>query len=270
MQFYIKYGNVQDGPFDLVTMIRKIRNKEISRETLVLEEKDSYAVAAYEHPRLQSFYEEMKEDFVEEGLEPYFTGNGFVYALQKGWSFFQHYPNCVLFSSGFLFVVLLMGALFSGLLPDFLGIFLGWTVFHFLNGAVLLAMKQLNTHHRVDFQSITTRYLGHLKPLLLYSITIAFLSAIGGIFLVIPALFLLTLYIFAPLLILEENYSFWDAMETSKQTVIQHGRKLFEILFGLTVVNFVAALFFLLPLAITIPITYIVIIDLYDKTPFHR
>jgi len=273
MRFYIKYDSHQDGPFDLITMIRKIRSGELRQDILVLEDSDDRAVAAGAHPRLQSFYMEMEDDYIPDTIEPYMQNDGIFYTLQQGWRFFQQHPNSVACSGIYLLSILGFGIFYSAILPDVLGVFgllLTWVTAYFLLGGFLISLLQMYRGERPQLAYILSLYKQHYAPLLAYATIIGLLSALGGMLLIIPGLIVLTLFIFAPLLIIEQNLPVRNALEASSQTVKRHGRKMFEILFTLIALNFIAALFFIFPLLVTLPISMVIIIELYERIAFRE
>ncbi len=269
MQFYVKYGDVQDGPFDLVTMIRKIRNKELSQDVLVMEANDSHAVAARQHPKLQSFFEELENGNLKNDMMPS-SDRGVAGLLRNALLLFQHNPNLAIYSSWVIFITLLFGLLVGMLASDTIAIFMSWWCFNFLNGAMLLVAKQVESGDSISVKSIIVKYMANLRAILAYSVMISLLSVVGGLFLLIPGLIVITLTIFAPLLILEEGYGCWQAMQASKNYLLRHDRKMAEMVFILVAVNFVAGAAFLLPLAMVMPITYAAIIEIYQKLAIQR
>lgn len=48
------------------------------------------------------------------------------------------------------------------------------------------------------------------------------LTVIGFMLLILPGVYLLFCYVFAPILAYERGYGFWDALETSRRVVTQH------------------------------------------------
>lgn len=271
MKFYVKYETMQEGPFDLVAMVRKIRNGSVSAELLVLEENDEMATPAAEHPQLKSFFREIELLSAREEPHSETHNFGFISSLKKGFKFLTNNHFSAIYSAALLGICLMFAALFAAILPDFMAVLntlLVWIVAQFMLGVLLFMFLRIHRgqpHDPHTLYSLISRYF----------VPLAFCAALTGIFtglgiglLIVPGLALIGFYCFAPLLIIDQNYDFWDAMETSRKTVLAHGRPLFEIVFGFALLNFIAGLCFVLPLAVTLPITYGALAELYDEIKF--
>jgi hypothetical protein len=272
MRFYVKHATTQDGPFDLVTMVRKIRNSQIEADFLVIEDGDEKPIIASEHPQLKTFFREIE-------LLSAHTENGdkhpplsFIIYFKKGWNFLTTHQFAAIYSAGTLCICLLLAFLFNLILPSFmasLNWLLIWIMVQLLLSALLVMFLRIHRGQSYDPHTLFS-ILSHYKVPLLFcaSITGVF-TGLGLGLLVIPGLALMGLYCFAPLLIIDQNFDFWDAMETSRKTVLAHGRPLFEIVFGFALLNFLAGICFVLPLALTLPLTYGALAELYDELKFN-
>lgn len=273
MRFYVKYETAQEGPFDLVTMVRKIRNGAITSELLVLEENDEKAVPAGEHPQLLSFFQEIQM----EAMRGESRGTGgknvirFSSLLKRGWNFLVSHHFSAVCSAVLLGVTLLLATIFTAILPDFmavLNILLSWIAFNFLLSILLIIFLRIYRSQPCDLHSLSLVIKRSAVPLLFCAALTGIFSAIGAVLLLIPGLIAIALYSFAPLLIVERHYDFWAAMETSRKTILKQGRPLFEAVFGFTVINFIAGFPFVIPLAVTLPITYGALAEVFDEIPF--
>lgn len=103
---------------------------------------------------------------------------------------------------------------------------------------------------------------GLLCPLILIAVN---MPVLGFTLVVVPFLFIVTLFIFAPLLILDKNAHWKDALYASKQYQLYLGADTIGVLMGFVVINLLAFLFLLFPLLVTLPITMSVVIDFYQK-----
>jgi hypothetical protein len=265
MLFFVKYGHGQEGPYELVSVIRKIRNHEISPDTLIMSEEEPEAVAASEHPRLKTFFDEMVVEELEESLDPYFARDGLAFGLQRSWKTFQLYPNSAAYSGAYIGIVLFVMLLVKSTLGGLAAIFAGLFLLHFLSIGFLKAISMLHDGERFQLRALAELYKPHAKTYLIYSLLMAIISLFGGMMLVIPALIALGFLLFAPLILLEGNLTPIDAMKRSIATIRLHGRKMFELVFAITVINFIGGLFFLLPLTITLPVTGFMLVDMYRR-----
>ena len=123
----------------------------------------------------------------------------------------------------------------------------------------------MNRGQPTDINLLKNIVRSQFKPLLIVSCIIALTTMIGAFLLIIPGLFILTLYIFTPLLIIDHKMPFWDAMETSRKLVLGSGTDNLGIIFALVVINFVGGLLVFLPLLITLPVTISCLCEMYDE-----
>lgn len=269
MGYYIRYETHQDGPYDLVTMIRKIRKGLIPPETLVMEEAESSAVSARLHPQLNTFFRELEDDYVSEEAIDTIRQLQFGSLLAYGWNFFLHnaisglYAALALFSTALLGVVTLIFT--DALLPSLL-----MTIFSggfSLCGFVFL-MQRLQRQLPFSFYALFHFYKEHWRNITLFAIAFATLSFTGFLLFIIPGIWFLSRYLFAPILVVDRQYHFWHALESSRKTISHHGQRLPSILIGFVLLNMLAALCFVLPLLITLPITFVVLLEVYEQLDF--
>jgi hypothetical protein len=270
MGFFIRYETHQDGPFDLITMIRKIRKGTIPPDVLVMEEADAKAVPARTHPALNNFFRELEDDYIsEEAMETvdYLT---FSDAVLYGWNFFK----ANLFSS--FISALTIGAILAyslvilivsngSLLPS--AFLIGIATIFFLCGFIFM-MQQLHRRLEFSFGALFDFYNRNWLNISLFSAVFSILIIAGLLALIIPGLIILTRGIFAPILVADQQFHFWHAIEASNRTVKIGGQKLYSVLLGLLGLNVAAGLFFIIPLIITLPITFAAIIEIYNRLDF--
>jgi len=148
---------------------------------------------------------------------------------------------------------------------------------HFLLSCYMLLILRMARGQPVDLSYLKRRIFPSIRPLLLSSmlislpavIGIAFftssnveaISAAGFLIFAIPGIYVLTLYVFTPLLILDMEYDFWDAMEMSRKAVLKSGMENTGVIFALFLINSMATLFAIL----TLPITMSGVAEIYDE-----
>jgi multisubunit Na+/H+ antiporter MnhG subunit len=54
-------------------------------------------------------------------------------------------------------------------------------------------------------------------------------------------------------------------METSRKTTFAKGVDFYGVVFALIVINFIGAILFLVPLVLTLPVTFYALAELYDE-----
>ncbi|WP_457568551.1 hypothetical protein [Desulfurobacterium sp.] len=101
---------------------------------------------------------------------------------------------------------------------------------------------------------------------LIMSVIQSIILMIAFMLLVIPGIYLSVGYIFAPYLLIDRRLSPWEALETSRKTV--HKRWFQYFLFTLTIllINVLGALMLLIGLIVTIPLSIVAFIKLYEQT----
>lgn len=270
MQLYILENGSKDGPFDLITMIKKIRNHSVTAETMVFDEKNETPVPAGQHRKLQEVFRELEQ----ETRTPHFS-QGATYSFGKvmsvGWQFLQTNPVISLFTGVFLLTVIVMATLMHLLLPEplrVLGYFVMIVLTFYLLSAYMMALLRMSHGQPVDILKILGRVGWYSQSLLVAASIVALLTLVGMVLLAIPGLFVLTIYIFTPLLIIEGDMEFWDAMEASRKAIMSRGTDMLGIIFGLVVINFISAML-IIPLLISLPITFGALCELYDEFFYH-
>lgn len=95
----------------------------------------------------------------------------------------------------------------------------------FLAGIIMMGL-----HRAIDVPvsyKMVFSYIGYTLPIIIASVCMSILIALGFVLLIIPGIYLSIAYMFALPLIVEKNMDFWQAMETSRKAVTQHWFKLF-------------------------------------------
>ncbi|GEM_PF-6628118 len=269
MGFYIRYETHQDGPVDLVTIIRKIRKGLIPPDTLVMEEKEAQAQPARLHPQLNSFFREMDEGYVSDEAANMVEHLNFASIFAYGWDFFSNNLVAgmvsgltILVTLCYSFVILIAAQ--GSLLPSIFLIAIA-AVF-FLCGFIFL-LQRLQRQLPFSFGSVKNFYRDNWSNIILFSLAFSSIHLAAFSLLIIPGVILLSRSAFAPILVVEKNYHFWHAIEASNRTVKNHGTKLYSTLVALIGINLIAAIF-IFPLLITLPITFAGILELYNQLDF--
>jgi GYF domain 2 len=281
MRFYVKNDTAQDGPFDLLMMVRKIRNGTVTATALVLEERDAEAVPAAEHPELIGFFREIELEGLRVESPQSAPALGFSSAFKRGVRFLIAHQFSAVYGVAPLGCALLLFMILSAILPDFaspLSALLAWIFLQFALGILLFVFLRMHRGQTLDITSLTPFIRHNLTPLIFCAALVGVFSAIGGLLFVVPGMLSLVLtvpgvivlafYSFAPLLIIEKNYHFWEAMESSRKTVLAQGRPLFEVVFGFALINVLAGCLYGLPLALALPVTFGALAEIFDEIEF--
>lgn len=270
MGYYIRYETHQDGPFDLVTMIRKIRKGTIPPETLVMEEKEQEAQPARQHPQLNGFFSEMENDYVSEEAVTTISNLNFSGIMAYGWDFFSNnliagFLSGITILATLLYALIIIIATKASVIPS---IFLtGIAATFFLCGFIFL-LQRLQRQLPFSFSALNEFYGNNWGNITLFSCVFSLIIFTGFLLFIIPGIILLGYIAFAPILVVDRNYHFWHAIESSYHTVKNHKLKLHPIILGLVGLNIIAGIF-VLPLLVTLPITFVAVLELYNNLDFN-
>jgi uncharacterized membrane protein len=151
---------------------------------------------------------------------------------------------------------------------------------HFLLSCYMLSVLRMSRGQPVDPGYMKSKIVPVIKSLLMSSVFISLPSILGlaimtsgmpvavqvvGLFIfAIPGLFALAVYSFTPLMIIDKGMDVWESMETSRKAVLKGGSESAGVIYALYVINFLAGLCILIPMAITLPITMGALTEIYD------
>lgn len=265
MKYFVVEKNAKQGPYDLMGIIRKVRNGSVTADTLVQEGENAPKPAIQIAKLADVFEQEDQEDHHVPLTLHQHTLSG---SIKTGWQFFQNNQISTVHTGVLiLFVISLVGAGYTFLpgvlqIPFYVLIFI---IAHFSLSVYMFIILRMSRGQTVEFSSLSISIRECAKSLLIASCIIALPSIIGLFLLIVPGLFILTLYIFTPFLIMDHQYDFWEAMETSRKMVIGSGTENLGIVFALVVINFVAAIVVFLPLLITLPVTMSALAEMYEE-----
>lgn len=261
MNYYVVMPDGQEaGPFDVLALIRKVKNGSLTPDSILKAENSPQALPAKD-------IEEISRLFSGEEKKPAQKQNiGESYQLkallQSGWRFFHFNQSSVIITGVFLITVVMAVLITSqipraGYLLSFVASFVIFAGYHHV-------ISQMNHGRPVGVPDMFAKIKVNMAQLLLAGLVLSVPVTLGTILLIAPGLLILTLYIFTPLLIIDKGYGFWVAMEKSRRKAMNMGSNNFGVLFALVVLNFFAGIF-LLPLLISLPVTMAAISDIFDR-----
>lgn len=283
-QYFIidEVGN-RAGPYDLVYVVKKIRNGSITKETMISLDKTSTPHKAEEIDEIADFLQEAHTEAVSIHDSANKKTRALGAWLKSGWNFLQANQLSTLYSGSYVVFLLLSTGTVAVVFPPAL-VMLGYAscfmLAQFFFTGYFYSVLRMVRGQPVDLNFIKLKMQPHYKPLLVSSLMMSFfiicgillmisggMAAIFGLLIVaLPGFYKLTIFIFAPLLILDKGMNFWDALETSRKTIRSKGMETTGIIFALLIINFVFGLLFLIPMIVTLPITMAAISEMYDET----
>lgn len=181
-------------------------------------------------------------------------------SFKKGWEMFKVYPlysmaYCALiFSIQFIFAIYLsdMAILFSVFLagPLYAGFF--------------LVANKISREENVVYPDFFAGFQ-YYTPVMLVWVVAQIVIVFGILFLVLPGIYLLVGYMFALLIAIFGGMDFWKAMEYSRKIIhVKWWRFLFLLLL-LAVLNMIGALFLVVGLFVTVPLTFYTLYCLFEE-----
>jgi tetratricopeptide (TPR) repeat protein len=169
--------------------------------------------------------------------------------LKTGWHLFKQYPGGFI---GFTALALLI-QMGLGSLPK-----VGWVVifiyYPLMFGFVAVSAGLLQGENRGfgDFFKGFNSFL----TLLLLGVVSQVMIILGLVLLIVPGIYLMVGYIFAPWFVLDRRVGFWEAMELSRHAVQPHWFELFGLVLMIILINLLGALALGLGLLVTIPVSW--------------
>jgi uncharacterized membrane protein len=132
-----------------------------------------------------------------------------------------------------------------------------------LSGGFLLVAHYLASGKQVIFDDFFHGFK-HFAGLFLFTIVSFILIFLGFLAFILPGIYLLAGYIFAPFFIVFSRMDFWEAMEASRKLVHRQWFSIFGFLIVLVLINFVGVLLLGIGLLITVPLSYCAMYAAFD------
>jgi len=188
--------------------------------------------------------------------------NGYSFELEKyfseGWKIFRKEPGpFVLYGlvAGLILVCL-------NFLPDYLNSVATYIISPALTAGLFLGARKLDQGGSLEFNDFFKGF-DHVVQLFLVTIVTGILTVIGTILLILPGIWFAIAVSLAVPLIIFAGLDFWASIKTSVKLVNQKWFHFFALMILLGIFNLVGALFLIVGLLITFPVTYCVIYAAY-------
>lgn len=275
MEYYIKATEKADGPYDLLAIMRKVRNGLVTEETPL-------ATSLFEEPKPAGSYKELADFFAEAG-EPQHNAaptaprgpRSITSLLASGTEFLKNNFGAAIYSGLFMIGWVIIGILFvgkGGVIMPLLGIGLSY----FLLGGYFYGIIRMVRGNPVTPGIIVAKMGTTATNMGVVSVVVAVLmlppvvlTALLGeamLYLTLPVLFIFllsifTVFSFSPLLITQKGLDFWDAMRGSLRVITMNKGQNLGNVFGLMALNFL----FCFAMPVIFPITMAALVELYDE-----
>lgn len=282
--FIVTADGQKSGPYDLVGVVKKIRNGSVGKDAMVATDKKPAPAPIASFAELAEFLNEQSTEETRSEEAHDMKSVTLAARLRNGWAFLQNNQLSTIFSGLLtLFIIFLAGivGLFFPTPLLTIGYSLVFVVIQFAFSAYIYSVLRMVRGQPVDVSFIRAKVKPVAKPLLTTSVMMSLfliiglllmlsggqvLAIIGLVIASLPGFYLMSLFIFAPLLILDKDMEFWEALELSRKTVQKSGVENTGVIFSLLIINFLAGMVFLIPLIISLPITIAAIAEMYDET----
>lgn len=285
-EYHIIQGSNISGPYDLVTIVKKIRNGSLTVDMLVHR-------SDQQDPQPAINWEELKEFFVishgtgkdlhMRDAKPLFL----MELIKNGIIFLQHNPMAAIYSAIIIIIPAIMAWVINTSVPEEIRTFCQIPLIlflYFMLACYLLLVSRMTRGQQADIEHLISRInkaergwlkLLHVSLLISFPVIVGIilfvcfdellLSLLGLFIMIVPGIYTITVYSFAPLLIIDNGVGVWKAMEASRSAVLKGGADNFSVYFSLNAINFIAGLLVLLPLVVTLPVTASAICECYDE-----
>jgi hypothetical protein len=275
MGYYIEYDGGRDGPFDLLGIIRKIRNGSLKKHHSVSREDDLRLKPAYQHPELYDiFIEQDKMDQEKEDAGAW-SVTSFGSLIKSGFSVLKEDQTAAVITGMLLLMLFFLVGISVKFFPPLLtGIFIpivGYFSFSLCLVSILrvargqlLSLRYLTEMLRLHgislfIVSLFPAFIAFSVPWLLYDIIGAGAWGIT----IIAGLPIMAYCFYLPVLIADRGLTARQAFTLNHHVIASLGVELYAMVVGMLFINLAAISLIILPL-LTLPVTLIGLMILYD------
>ncbi len=194
--------------------------------------------------------------------------NGYSFELEKyfseGWNIFRKEPGPFILYG--LVAGLILGAM--NFLPEYLGEIASYLISPALTAGLFIGARKIDQDGTLEFNDFFKGF-DHIVQLFLLTFISGILVAIGIVFLILPGIWLAVGITLSIPLIIFARFDFWESITTSVKLVNKKWFHFFALLFLLAIFNIIGALFLVVGLLVTFPVTYCILYAAYkDITGF--
>ena len=181
-------------------------------------------------------------------------------SFKKGWEMFKVYP---LYSMAYCALIFSIQFIFAFYLSDIAILFSVFLAGPLYAGFFLVANK-ISREEKVTYPDFFAGFR-YYTPVMLVWVIGQIIIVFGVLFLVLPGIYLLVGYMFALLVAIFGGMDFWQALEYSRKIIhVKWWRFLFLLLL-LGVLNTIGALFLLIGLFLTIPLSFFTLYCVFEE-----
>lgn len=258
--YYIEQEGRRDGPYDLVTVMRRIRADKIGPQTLILPPGGDHPVAAVQIEEIAFFFNRNAEDsaVLETGSK-----SSVWKALRTGWQFTQENSSMTVYAGGLLLLSLMLAAVLVDALGVLHGGLLAWMGFIVMHNIYLVFALRIYRGQTMSSEFINKQMAPILPGLVVGSLLLSLMMAGGLLLAVIPCLLVSVMYIFMPFFMLDRGFGPIAGMEASRVLGMKHKRRFVGPVAGLLAFHLISMLL-IIPIPLTLPMFSAALADCYD------
>lgn len=264
--YYVHHDGTREGPLDMPAIMRKIRTGRITHVTVLSTTDDPTEKMAVEHPEIYAILREMVEPksgaFVS-GRMRMSAEKRFVRAWLMGWRFVGKQPIVFVIASTGIMAVFVLSTALSRMFTWHAGLASGIFLYLLMQSVAMVMLLRLYRGQYINISTLRRQILPLLPPLILTSITVGLLGTMGLAALILPGIFIFSIFAFVPFIISDRNPSLASAMQASVMIAFKDGFEGFGAVMGIVCINLLSLLL-IITLPITLPIVSLALAELYE------
>jgi hypothetical protein len=257
----------EDGPFDLIMLIKKARSGRLHPDDLVWEEgfARGEAVPAIMHPELLDVFRELENQPHHEPLQ---TNEqiDFKRLWRIGVMFLQENHGVTVFSGLYAAIAIFPILAVYMALPLLLAIPLGWAItvagMYPLFGLMWMILR-LHRGQPAGLETVSYMLQQRQKDVIKLCMILGSAVYVGMPFFGIPSVLVLVFTLPAFFYVMEFDMEPWEAIALSRRRIGELGFDAFVVMFALTMIGFMGWPL-ILPLVVLLPIVLYAFAKLYD------
>lgn len=188
--------------------------------------------------------------------------NGYSFELEKyfseGWNIFRKEPGPFILYG--LVAFLILAAL--NFLPEVIGEVVSYLITPALTAGLFIGARKLDQEGSLEFNDFFKGF-DHIVQLFLLTLISGILVSIGLVILVLPGIWLAVGLSLAVPLIIFARLDFWESIKMSVRLVNKKWFHFFALIILLVILNVIGALFLIVGLLVSFPLSYCILYTLY-------
>ena len=277
MEYFIVVEGAKQGPFDIVSMIRKIRNGQLLPDSLITDTAIGDPVPAMEFSNLREVFEEQAVIGNTENTQPVHTTSiTFKSLFERAKDFLDSHSMGIPIAGGFILTIIIAAFAIKSLIPidlvhPLIASIIGYFIFMLMQASYLRMVRMqplsigyiISTLKRYGVSMFVVSIIVGITAFGIPAIASSFSVPLAIILLFIPGTLITCFTYFAALLIIDRGFSPMQGISSSAAFLKKLGGDNIVTIYTLILINYIAAapIIFLL---ITLPLTVAVLNEVYD------